>query len=183
MRGDEPLRIQWRGGHTDFSTTQGYIAAGRDFGAGFGAPFPALPAALVGGDVEGLQTSAPSPAERDEPADPARSAAAPAGTCTTNPYECGDRSSHDEDRSTRGASDVGEEEAYDDASVDLDWSNDRSPLALLAGIPGDSGQLGWRPQWDSNTGDSARSGAMGRKFARSEREVRARLRVYVRDRT
>ena len=50
VRGDDPLRIQWRGGHTDFAMTQGYIAAGRNLGAGFGVPFPELPASLFGDD-------------------------------------------------------------------------------------------------------------------------------------
>ena len=40
VRGDDPMRIQWRGGHTDFATTQGYIAAGKNLAANFGAPFP-----------------------------------------------------------------------------------------------------------------------------------------------
>ncbi len=28
VRGDSPVVIQWAGGHTDFKTTQGYIARG-----------------------------------------------------------------------------------------------------------------------------------------------------------
>lgn len=48
VRGDDPLRIQWRGGHTDFKTTQGYIAQGKNLAGGFGVPFPALPIALLG---------------------------------------------------------------------------------------------------------------------------------------
>lgn len=51
IRGDDPLRIQWRGGHTDFKTTQRYIAQGRMLADGGGfrscAPFPPLPASLI----------------------------------------------------------------------------------------------------------------------------------------
>ena len=49
VRGDDPMRIQWRGGHTTFATTQGYIEAGRKLGGNFGAPFPSLPSSLLGG--------------------------------------------------------------------------------------------------------------------------------------
>ena len=45
-RGDAPLAIQWRGGHTDFKTTQGYIEQGQKLAAGFGTPFPPLPSSL-----------------------------------------------------------------------------------------------------------------------------------------
>ncbi len=47
VRGDDPMRIQWRGGHSDFRMTQAYIAAGRNVGASFGAPFPSIPDALL----------------------------------------------------------------------------------------------------------------------------------------
>ena len=47
LRGDDPMRIQWRGGHTDFRTTQGYLAAGQNLGRGVGQPFPPLPAELL----------------------------------------------------------------------------------------------------------------------------------------
>jgi len=43
VRGDEPLRIQWRAGHTSFAMTEKYIAQARRFEAGFGAPFAPLP--------------------------------------------------------------------------------------------------------------------------------------------
>jgi integrase len=57
-RGDEPLRIQWRGGHTDFAMTQKYIAAGKNLGARFGQPFAPLPSAvLVAGLLAGLSAS------------------------------------------------------------------------------------------------------------------------------
>ena len=48
VRGDDPLRIQWRGGHTDFKTTQGYIAQGRNLAPAFGQAFPPLPPGLLG---------------------------------------------------------------------------------------------------------------------------------------
>ncbi len=46
IRGDEPLRIQWRAGHTSFAMTEKYIAQARRFEAGFGAPFGPLPKGL-----------------------------------------------------------------------------------------------------------------------------------------
>ncbi len=48
VRGDDPLRIQWRGGHTDFKTTQVYIGQGRNLSRAFGAPFAPLPPSLLG---------------------------------------------------------------------------------------------------------------------------------------
>jgi integrase len=47
MRGDDHLRIQFRGGHTDMTTTQRYIARARNLPGGIGEPFPALPSSLV----------------------------------------------------------------------------------------------------------------------------------------
>lgn len=51
IRGDDPLRIQWRGGHTDFKTTQRYIAQGRMLADGGAfkatAPFPPLPPSMI----------------------------------------------------------------------------------------------------------------------------------------
>ncbi len=46
VRGDEPLRIQQRAGHTDFSTTQEYIREAEILRDGFGQPFPTLPTQL-----------------------------------------------------------------------------------------------------------------------------------------
>jgi integrase len=43
IRGDEPLRIMQRAGHTSFSTTQGYIREAENVRQGFGVPFPPLP--------------------------------------------------------------------------------------------------------------------------------------------
>ena len=47
IRGDEPLRIQWRAGHTSFAMTEKYIAQARRFEAGFGRPFEPLPPGLL----------------------------------------------------------------------------------------------------------------------------------------
>lgn len=58
VRGDDPMRIQWRAGHTTFKTTQGYIAAGRNMGASFGKPFPALPRAVLARGVLDGSTAA-----------------------------------------------------------------------------------------------------------------------------
>ena len=41
VRGDSPVVIQWAGGHTDFKTTQGYIARGQVEARRIGEPLPA----------------------------------------------------------------------------------------------------------------------------------------------
>ena len=46
VRGDEPLKIQQRAGHTDFETTQRYIRLSETIREGFVDPFPALPSEL-----------------------------------------------------------------------------------------------------------------------------------------
>ncbi len=43
VRGDDALKIQQRAGHTDFKTTQLYIATAEAVREGFGEPFPVLP--------------------------------------------------------------------------------------------------------------------------------------------
>ncbi len=43
VRGDDPMKIQARAGHSDFNTTQGYVREADILRAGFGAPFPPLP--------------------------------------------------------------------------------------------------------------------------------------------
>lgn len=52
VAGTDPLKIQQWAGHTDFATTQGYLATadavGRD---GFGSPFPELPPGVISGDI------------------------------------------------------------------------------------------------------------------------------------
>jgi integrase len=49
IRGDEPLKIQQRAGHSDFKTTQGYIRTAESVREGFGKPFPSLPDTLLKG--------------------------------------------------------------------------------------------------------------------------------------
>ena len=46
VRGDDPLRIKQRAGHSSFSTTEGYIREAENLREGFGTPFPPLPAEL-----------------------------------------------------------------------------------------------------------------------------------------
>jgi hypothetical protein len=48
VRGDEPLRIMQRAGHTDFRTTQLYIREAEAIRDGFGEVFPSLPMSLLG---------------------------------------------------------------------------------------------------------------------------------------
>jgi hypothetical protein len=57
VRGDSPIVIQWRGGHTDFKTTQGYLDRGRVEARRIGEPLPPLPPDLF--------TPAPSSPQRD----------------------------------------------------------------------------------------------------------------------
>lgn len=47
VRGDDPLKIKQRAGHTTFQTTEGYIREAEAIREGFGAVFPPLPAALL----------------------------------------------------------------------------------------------------------------------------------------
>ena len=42
-RGDDPLRIKQRAGHSSFSTTEGYIREAENLGRSFGVLFPTLP--------------------------------------------------------------------------------------------------------------------------------------------
>lgn len=51
VRGDEPLRIKQRAGHSTFSTTEGYIREAENLREGFGTVFPPLPHALLGEGV------------------------------------------------------------------------------------------------------------------------------------
>jgi integrase len=50
VRGDEPLRIKQRAGHSTFSTTEGYIREAENLRDGFGVVFPPLPPSLILGD-------------------------------------------------------------------------------------------------------------------------------------
>ena len=47
VRGDDPLRIKQRAGHSTFSTTEGYIREAENLREAFGDVFPPLPAALL----------------------------------------------------------------------------------------------------------------------------------------
>ncbi len=47
VRGDSSIQIQWRGGHTDINTTQGYLDRGRVEARRIGTPFPPLPPGLL----------------------------------------------------------------------------------------------------------------------------------------
>ena len=48
VRGDEPLKIKQRCGHTTFSTTELYIREAEAVREGFGAVFPTLPESTLG---------------------------------------------------------------------------------------------------------------------------------------
>jgi hypothetical protein len=48
IRGDDPLKIQRRAGHTDFATTQEYIREAENVRAGFGTVFAPLPPGVLG---------------------------------------------------------------------------------------------------------------------------------------
>lgn len=47
VRGDEPLKIMQRAGHTDFRTTQLYVREAEAVREGFGTVFPSLPESLL----------------------------------------------------------------------------------------------------------------------------------------
>lgn len=48
VRGDDPLKIMQRAGHTNFQTTQIYVRTAEAIREGFGTPFPTLPSSLFG---------------------------------------------------------------------------------------------------------------------------------------
>jgi hypothetical protein len=48
VRGDDPLKIKQRAGHSTFSTTEGYIREAEAVRDGFGDVFPPLPEAALG---------------------------------------------------------------------------------------------------------------------------------------
>jgi hypothetical protein len=69
VRGDDPLKIRQRAGHSTFSTTELYVREAEAVREGFGDPFPVLPETLLGGSG-GIATSfapmrnlAPDPAK------------------------------------------------------------------------------------------------------------------------
>jgi hypothetical protein len=51
VRGDEPLRIMQRAGHTTFSTTMIYVRTAEELREGFGSVFPELPAELLAAPI------------------------------------------------------------------------------------------------------------------------------------
>lgn len=51
VRGDEPLKIMQRAGHTNFGTTQIYVRTAEAIREGFGEVFPQLPAGLFGPEL------------------------------------------------------------------------------------------------------------------------------------
>jgi len=51
VRGDDPLKIMQRAGHTDFETTKIYLREAENLSHGFGEVFPALPGDLLGSIV------------------------------------------------------------------------------------------------------------------------------------
>jgi integrase len=56
VRGDDPLKIMQRAGHTSFSTTQGYIREAEAVREGFGDVFPPLPPSLLDAVRAGVGT-------------------------------------------------------------------------------------------------------------------------------
>jgi len=63
IRGDDPLKIMQRAGHTDFKTTQGYVREAEAIREGFGDVFPPLPECLFTRDDESAGM-APTPVEK-----------------------------------------------------------------------------------------------------------------------
>jgi hypothetical protein len=47
VRGDDPLKVKQRAGHSTFSTTEGYIREAENLREGFGEVFPSLPPSLL----------------------------------------------------------------------------------------------------------------------------------------
>jgi len=47
VRGDDPLKIKHRAGHTEFETTQRYLRMAESLREGFDTPFPELPDSLT----------------------------------------------------------------------------------------------------------------------------------------
>jgi integrase len=63
IAGVDVVRMQRRAGHDDISTTMGYVKVAEDLGDTFGAPFPALPAVLVGTAIGGGDQPTVQPTE------------------------------------------------------------------------------------------------------------------------
>ena len=96
LRGDDPMRIQYRGGHTDFKMTQAYLTAGRNLGPRIGTPFRPLPPVLVGGADSTVS-------KRDEATTTPTAPAAAADTPDDDEDWSSDQSTEaDDDESARG---------------------------------------------------------------------------------
>lgn len=63
IRGDDPLKIMQRAGHSDFKTTQGYIREAEAVREGFGEVFPPLPACLLDTPQSGFPGDPGNPPE------------------------------------------------------------------------------------------------------------------------
>jgi hypothetical protein len=57
VRGDDPLKIKQRAGHTTFSTTELYIREAEAVRDGFGEVFPPLPGGLIAGNESSSESS------------------------------------------------------------------------------------------------------------------------------
>ena len=70
IRGDDPLKIQQRAGHTSFDTTQEYIRLAEAMRVGFGDVFPSLPPELYersdGGEFRSPVSITGEPSFRDQ---------------------------------------------------------------------------------------------------------------------
>jgi hypothetical protein len=66
VRGDSPTVIQWTGGHSDFKTTQGYIARGQTERGRVGNPLPPLPPESPGTISASRKAGKTSPAWRPQ---------------------------------------------------------------------------------------------------------------------
>lgn len=60
VRGDEPLKIMQRAGHSEFATTMIYVRTAEMVRAGFGDVFPALPGELLGPQACGTVIGRPT---------------------------------------------------------------------------------------------------------------------------
>lgn len=76
VRGDDPLKIKARAGHSTFSTTEGYIREAENVRQGFGGVFPPLPPALLESSGE---SSLDPPPLHDPAESSAKTAVSPAG--------------------------------------------------------------------------------------------------------
>jgi len=61
VRGDDPLKIMQRAGHSSFETTRGYIREAENLRSSFGSVFPALPKSLLESSVESSRGRPKSP--------------------------------------------------------------------------------------------------------------------------